>query len=227
MGRARGHRPYASDGAGTGAPPLRIGWGGHGGTAPTVQSNRHHNRIIMKYDAAKHHRRSIRLKGYDYSQAGAYFVTICIKDGLYTLGEIRNNQIYLSEAGLMVQTIWDELPLNYPGVEVDAFVVMPDHFHGIIVLMPENISGAIPKKPMTLPDVVQRFKSLTTAKYRHGVANLGWTPFPKKFWQRNYHEHIIRDEESCETIREYILNNPIAWEDEPLHLEKYHPQPDM
>ena len=181
----------------------------------------------MKYDAAKHHRRSIRLKEYDYSQAGAYFVTICIKDGLHTLGEIRNSQIYLSEPGLMVQTIWNELPLHYPGVEVDAFVVMPDHFHGIIVLMPDNISGAIPKKPMTLPDVVQRFKSLTTAKYRHGVANLGWTPFPKKFWQRNYHEHIIRDEESCKKIREYILNNPIAWEDEPLHLEKYHPQPDM
>ncbi len=181
----------------------------------------------MKYDAAKHHRRSIRLKGYDYSQAGAYFVTICINGGLHTLGKIHDSQIYLSEPGLMVQNVWDELPLYYPGVEVDVFVSMPDHIHGIIFLTGNNISGDRPNKPMTLGDVVHRFKSLTTAKYRHGVAKLGWTPFPKKFWQRNYHEHIIRDEESWENIREYILNNPIAWEDEPLHLEKYHPLPDL
>lgn len=181
----------------------------------------------MKYDAAKYHRRSIRLKGYDYSQVGAYFVTICINGGLHTLGEISNSQIYLSEPGLMVQTVWDELPLNYPGVEVDAFVLMPDHIHGIIVLTRDNISSANPNKLMTLGDVVHRFKSLTTAKYRHGVANIGWTPFPKKFWQRSYHEHIIRDEESWENIREYILNNPIAWEDQPLHLKKYHPLPDL
>jgi putative transposase len=123
--------------------------------------------------------------------------------------------------------VWDELPLNYPGVEVDAFVLMPDHIHGIIVLTGDNNSRDRPNKPMTLPDVVHRFKSLTTTKYRHGVKNLGWTPFPKKFWQRNYYEHIIRDEESWEKIREYILNNPIAWEEEPLHLEKYHPLPDL
>jgi REP element-mobilizing transposase RayT len=204
----------------------------------------------MKYDASKHHRRSIRLKGYDYSQAGAYFVTICINQGLHTLGKIRNSQMYPSQPGEMVQTVWDELPLHYPGVGVDAFVLMPNHVHGIIVVqavppcLPNNTVGAdkgvgattgglpLPTgdrshKPMTLGDVVHRFKSLTTAKYRHGVSQLGWTPFPKRFWQRNYHESIIRDEQSWDTIRGYILNNPIDWESEPLHLKKYHPQPDV
>jgi REP element-mobilizing transposase RayT len=69
--------------------------------------------------------------------------------------------------------------------------------------------------------------SLTTAKDRHGLIPLGWTPFPKRFWQRNYYERIIRDEKSWEKIRGYILNNPIAWEFEASHLEKYHPHPDL
>lgn len=203
----------------------------------------------MKYDPSKHHRRSIRLKGYDYSQPGAYFVTICINQGLHTLGEIRNSRMYPSQPGQMVQKLWDELPLHYPGVAVDAFVLMPDHVHGIIIVqtvprcLPNNSAGGttgglpLPSyrpspsdratQPMTLGDVVHRFKSLTTAKYRHGVMNLGWTPFPKRFWQRNYYESIIRDEQSWDKIRGYILNNPIGWESEPLHLQKYHPQPDL
>lgn len=190
----------------------------------------------MKYDRAKYHRRSIRLQGYDYSQTGAYFVTICINGGLSTLGEIRNGQVYPSQPGEMVQTVWDELPLHYLGVAVDAFVLMPDHVHGIIVLTHDNTVGTTaeglfsptsdrPHKPMTLGNVVHRFKSLTTAKYRYGVTEWCWPPFPKRFWQRNYHEKIIRDESSLDTIRRYILNNPLAWESEPLHLQKYHPMP--
>ncbi|HEY9725433.1 MAG TPA: transposase [Chroococcales cyanobacterium] len=193
----------------------------------------------MKYDSSQHHRRSIRLKGYDYSQAGAYFVTICINQGLHALGKIRNSRIYPSQSGEMVQTVWDELPLHYPGIAVDAFVLMPNHVHGIIVLRTATTevgatTGGLPLqmgdrfyKPMTLGNVVHRFKSLTTAKYRHGVIQLGWTPFPKRFWQRNYYERIIRDEKSWEKIRGYILNNPIAWEFEASHLEKYHPHPDL
>ena len=191
----------------------------------------------MKYDPSKHHRRSIRLKGYDYSQAGAYFVTICINGGLHTLGQIKNGEIYPSESGQMVQTVWNELPFHYPGVTVDAFVLMPDHIHGIIILT-NNTVGAVPPcpppscpppsyKPMTLGDVVHRFKSLTTTKYRQGVNELGWTPFQKRFWQRNYFEKIVRNQESLDKIREYILNNPLAWESKPLHLQKYHPKPDL
>ncbi len=184
----------------------------------------------MKYDPNKHHRRCIRLRGYDYSKEGAYFVTICINGGFRFLSQITNGDIYPTATGKMVGAIWNELPLYYPGVEVDAFVLMPDHIHGIIFLTEENkervMTNGKRHKPMTLPDVVHRFKSLTTAKYRHGVIELGWPRFEKHFWQRNYYESIIRDEFSCDQIREYILNNPIAWEAEPKHLEKYHPMPE-
>jgi putative transposase len=184
----------------------------------------------MKYDPNKHHRRSIRLKGYDYSQPGAYFVTICIQGGFRFLCEILDGNIYPSESGKMVQAIWHELPLYYPGVEVDAFVLMPNHIHGIIMLTPENKKRVMPNgqicKPMTLGDVVHRFKSLTTARYRNGVINLGWPRFEKRFWQRNYYEAIIQDEIIFQKIREYILYNPIAWEADPKHLELYHPIPD-
>jgi hypothetical protein len=100
----------------------------------------------MKYDSSQHHRRSIRLKGYDYSQAGAYFVTICINQGLHALGEIRNSRMYPSQSGEMVQTVWDELPLHYPGIAVDTFVLMPNRVHGIIVLRTATTEvGAIPR----------------------------------------------------------------------------------
>jgi len=227
----------------------------------------------MKYDPNKHHRRSIRLKGYDYSQPGAYFVTICIRGNLPLLAEIRDRRIYPSLPGQMVRSIWEELPRHYPGVELDAFVLMPDHIHGIIWLTGDRAprrgnspvvapfrgvdpisklngsypahgnsvgtenraengvgTGALPlqvRKGMALGDVVHRFKSLTTAKYRQGVNQLGWLPFDKKFWQRNYYERIIRTDESLELIREYILNNPLDWERDREHRKLHHPIPDV
>lgn len=101
--------------------------------------------------------------------------------------------------------------------------------HGIVGATTPGLplpTGDRSHKPMSLGDVIHRFKSLTTAKYRHGVIQLSWTPFPKRFWQRNYYESIIRDQQSWDIMRGYILNNPIAWESELLHLKKYHPQPD-
>ena len=184
----------------------------------------------MEYDPNKHHRRSIRLKGYDYSQPGAYFVTICIQGGFRLLGEIADGNIYPSEPGKMVRAIWCELPLHYRGVEVDAFVLMPNHIHGIILLTHENKKRVMPDgqicQPMTLGNVVHRFKSLTTARYREGVINKGWHRFTKRLWQRNYYEEIIRNEMSWQIIRKYILYNPLAWEADPKHLELYHPIPE-
>jgi REP element-mobilizing transposase RayT len=184
----------------------------------------------MKYDPSRHHRHAMRLKGYDYSQPGAYFVTICIEGSFRFLSEIIDGQLYPSESGKMVQAIWDELPLYYPGVDVDVFVLMPDHVHGIILLTEENRLTVMPdgstRKPMILWDVVGRFKSLTTARYRHGVVKLGWPRFEKRFWQRSYHESIIRDEISWQKIRQYILNNPVVWENDPQHLKIYHPIPE-
>ncbi len=97
----------------------------------------------MHFDPERHHRRSIRLKGYDYSRPGAYFVTICAQNHECLFGEIQERRMILNEAGCMVQAVWHELPQHYPDVDVDAFVVMPNHVHGIIVL--KSIVGAGPR----------------------------------------------------------------------------------
>jgi hypothetical protein len=89
----------------------------------------------MAFDPERHHRRTIRLKGYDYSQPGAYFVTICIQDRAYLFGEIVDGEMRLNDAGRMVHGVWHDMPHHYRGVDIDAFVVMPNHIHGIIILV--------------------------------------------------------------------------------------------
>ena len=130
----------------------------------------------------------------------------------------------LNDAGIMIQTVWQEIPNHYPGVNVDAFVVMPNHIHGIIILVgagpcacPNSGPCAGPGQPqgvaptLSLPDVVHRFKTMTTKRYAVGVKQHGWQPFPGRLWQRNYYEHIIRDDESLNRIRQYIAENPLRW----------------
>ena len=153
----------------------------------------------MRYDPNIHHRRSIRLKGYDYSQGGAYFITICIEGRLSLLGSIAGEELRHTEAGEMVSRVWAEMPVNYPGIDVDAFVVMPDHFHGMILIEPPALA---------LPDAVHRLKSLTTALYRRGVYDRSWPAFAGRLWQRNYFERIIRDEAELVETRQYIEHNP-------------------
>jgi len=94
----------------------------------------------MKYDPAIHHRRSIRLQGYDYSQAGAYFATICTQNRECLFGEIVNGEMWLNDAGKMIQAVWDEIPAYYLGIDIDSFIVMPNHIHGIVVIV-----GAAPR----------------------------------------------------------------------------------
>jgi REP element-mobilizing transposase RayT len=122
----------------------------------------------------------------------------------------------------MVQVIWSELSLHYPGVATDVFVVMPSHFHGIVTLVgvsprahPESGQPQGIAPTISLSDLVHRFKSLTTKRYADGVKQSAWVPFPGKLWQRNYYEHIIRDEQSLHRLREYILNNPLRWSFDP------------
>ncbi|OGO51992.1 MAG: hypothetical protein A2148_04100 [Chloroflexi bacterium RBG_16_68_14] len=179
----------------------------------------------MVYDPQRHHRRSIRLLGYDYREAGAYFVTICTQNRECVFGEVVQGQMISNGPGQMVESVWHQLPQHYTGVEVDAFVVMPNHVHGIIILVgagpcacPDGSGqpqGVAPTGAMSLPDVVQRFKSLTTAKYRWGVHKDGWLPFPGRLWQRNYYEHIIRDDAELDRIRQYIHENPARWGEDP------------
>ena len=177
------------------------------------------------YNPDLHHRQSMRLYEYDYSQAGAYFVTVCTQNRDFLFGEITDGRMVPNDAGRMIQSSWDELPHHYPGIDIDAFVAMPNHIHGIIVLVgagpracPGNgklqEDGGQPRgvaPTLSLPDIVHRFKSLTTTRYKHGVQQFGWIPFPGKLWRRNYYEHIIRNEEELDRLREYIVNNPAQW----------------
>lgn len=184
----------------------------------------------MKYNPNKHHRRSIRLKGYDYTQAGAYFITICTWQRESLLGEVINGEIQLSRYGQTVQFNWDILPKRYPNVELDAFIVMPNHVHGIILLKENRLEGAgleklsvgastlsvkpAPTKSKTygLPEIVRGFKTFSGRRINQLRFQAG-TPA----WQRGYYEHIIRHEESLTAIREYIFNNPLCWEKDDLY----------
>jgi len=190
----------------------------------------------MKYDPERHHRRSVRLRGYDYSQAGAYFVTICTPDRACLFGGIADGVMRLNDAGRVVERCWHEITIHFPHVELDEFVIMPNHVHGVIVIVgaglprPYNTScagsprsyiasgaetktGAETKMgaetaPLraTLGQMVAYFKYQST---KHINIMRGTPGMP--VWQRNYYEHIIRDDESLNRIREYIVNNPMQW----------------
>ena len=196
----------------------------------------------MKYDLEEHHRRSIRLKGYDYSHTGAYFVTICTQNREYLFGDVLDGKMALNDAGQMIEKWWNKLSQKYGDVWIDTYVVMPNHFHGIITITTntvganpcirpdetnpcirpntgdhvtrgENITGENTVSPLQgLGKYISWFKRMSTNEYIRGVKQRGWPPFPGKLWQRNYYDHIIRNESELERIREYIVNNPLKWE---------------
>jgi putative transposase len=258
----------------------------------------------MSYNPHFHHRRSIRLKGYDYSGTGLYFITICLKDmaclfgkfvgaplvGAQNVGAQKTGaqktdahekgqpqgiapttaapvrasivgaqntaQLILNDAGKMVESEWLKLPERFPNIVLHEYIVMPNHFHAILEIVPATNPDAVgatlvvaqnvvaqntvdvqnnvaqntvdavgaplvvaqnvvaqntvaPTK--TVGDMVGAFQSIVTVNYIHGVKTLNWTPFNGKLWHRNYWEHIIRDEQSYQTISDYIINNPSNW----------------
>lgn len=182
----------------------------------------------MKFNPDIHHRRSIRLKNYNYSQAGLYFITICVHDRLPLFGKIIDGEMLLNAAGYMVANQWLLLPYRFPSIVLHEYVVMPNHFHGVI----ESV-GAIPcgclifcgcpekegiNPAPTVGDVVGAFKSLSTNEYIRNVKQNEWQPFNKKLWQRNYYEHIIRNEEAYLKIAEYIQTNPLRWREDTYHV---------
>ncbi len=170
---------------------------------------------MMIYNSDKHDRKTIRLKGYDYAQNGAYFVTICIKNKECISGEILDGKIVLNDVGEMIQSVWNGLPEHYPHVELDQFVVMPNHMHGIVVISNDNYKGGEtpPLRKRTLGQIIAYFKYQTT-KQINQRRNTPGIPV----WQRNYFDRIIRNETELNHIRRYILNNPLKW-----HLDKENP----
>jgi len=162
-----------------------------------------------------HGRRSIRLTNYDYSQEGAYFVTVCIQNRDCLLGEITGAEMGLLDAGWMVMRVWNDMTGRFPGVEAGEFVVMPNHVYGIVTvgapLVGDQNHRAGTRPAPTLGDIVGAFKSITTTEYIAGVHQHGWRPFHRRLWQSNYYEHVIRNEHELTLIMEYVNTNHLKW----------------
>ena len=158
-------------------------------------------------------RHPIRLRGYDYSTPGAYFVTLCTENRRCDFGTIRDGLVSLTALGLLIHNTWIETCSFCAGVSADAFVVMPNHLHAV-VLLKDNTAGQISPRTMStgLPSLIRRFKMLSTARASHTKVTRE-SPLPHgHLWQRSYYEHVIRDDDSLERIREYISTNPLRWE---------------
>lgn len=204
---------------------------------------------FSKFDPKKHLRKSIRLKGYDYTQCGKYFVTICSQYHDCLFGGIKNGKMILNDAGKMIKKWYLELPNRFQDIKCGEYVIMPNHFHAIIInsgnhvevsnnyhenkqmdnrfdedgknLLGKNRNNRLDEHEKSklgehigspLHKVIGWFKTMTTNEYIRGVKQLGWEPFNGKLWQRNYHEHIIRNKDSYLTIKNYIMNNPKNWD---------------
>ncbi|MFN6232558.1 MAG: transposase [Dolichospermum sp.] len=195
----------------------------------------------MTYNPDIHKRQSIRLKGYDYSQSGLYFITICCYQRECLFGNIMNSQIILNNFGQLIKEEWLKSAEIRKEIEFDDFVIMPNHFHGIVIINQEinsdfmkndvdfqdnnvgangrsplqQIKSSRPKismKPKSISSLIAGFKSATTKKINI-IRNTPQNPV----WQRNYYDHIIRNDESLARIREYVQNNPLSWENDQLH----------
>ena len=165
------------------------------------------------YDQEKHYRRSIRLKEYDYSQTGAYFVTVCVQDRKFLFGDIIDGTMQLNKYGQTAMECWGKIPRHFMDVTSDVFVVMPNHLHGIVVIVNDGRGMACHAPtnryfgkpiPNSLSTIIGSFKSAVT-KY----INLSRNTSGAIVWQRNYYEHIIRNKNELNRIREYIINNPL------------------
>ena len=167
------------------------------------------------YDPEIHHRRSIRWRHYDYSQPGFYYVTICVQGHRTLLGRVSAGIMELNDAGRMVDTTWRDIPQLFPSMRPDEHVTMPNHFHGILQIVSRSQEEVAP----TLADAVGAFKSKCTDAYIARVDDLNWPRFDGRFWPRNSYEHVIRDNDELEKIRQYIQQNPLRWS-----CDRYNPE---
>lgn len=240
----------------------------------------------MKYNPNIHNRKSIRLRNYDYSQNGLYFITICTQNRENLFGKIENSEMISNDAGIMIDKIWNELIIRFQNIKLYESIIMPNHIHGIIRLtgrgepcvrplydpyvidnknninrdndnndgnrvnndnnndnndnqnqkMGEHkvrpygsngpngsngsngMNGSNGTLDGSIGRIIQGFKSLTTNDYIKNVKNNNkWQPFDKKLWQRDYWDHIIRDEKAYNNISNYIKNNPAKWQMDKLN----------
>jgi putative transposase len=155
------------------------------------------------------YRRSIRLKGYDYATPGIYFLTICTKDRNDLFGEIISGQMSLNDLGNIIAEDWKAIPERISVVRIEEFVIMPNHLHGLIEIQDRQLSPD--EKRWNLGQIVAYFKYRLTKRYNYLLESGDL----RKLWQRNYYEHIVRNERSLVAIREYIFSNPLNWAEDP------------
>ncbi|MFK8009815.1 MAG: transposase [Saprospiraceae bacterium] len=172
-----------------------------------------------QYNPKKHHRRSIRLKDYDYSQEGLYFITICVQNKVCLFGKIEEGKMIFNSAGEMIEKEWLKIPERFPNTILHEYVVMPNHFHAIIEILNDQIEHGEKLQTIasSMGDIIGAFKSIVTNEYIQGVKKLDWKPFNKRLLQRNYWEHIIRNTNSFLTISNYIKENPVNWKHDKFH----------
>jgi putative transposase len=158
------------------------------------------------YNPKKHHRNSIRLRGYDYAGGGLYFLTLCAYQKMCIFGSILNDTMHASPYGEILKEEWLLSSQIRPGILLDEWILMPNHFHALVTLPQSFLETTTPRPPRSLGSFVAGFKSATTRRIRAmaGIADLS-------VWQRNYFERIIRDQNELETVRAYIQNNPRNW----------------
>jgi len=166
---------------------------------------------------------SLRLTEFDYSLPNAYFVTLVCQDRIDRFGCIVDCLVERNSIGKMVHQYWLDLPNRFPSIQLDEFILMPNHFHGIVILDQSDVGASLVdariKKPWvgtsptpTLGDVIGTFKSITTLEYLRGIKTYKWPPIDGKMWQRNYYDRIIRNDREMKAIRKYIADNPINWD---------------
>ena len=176
-------------------------------------------------------RKRIRLKGYDYTTPGYYFITIKVKERAEDLCKIENGKMILNESGKIMETVWKELPQHYPNCKLDEYVIMPDHFHGIIqIIKRREGSVTLPKKNEHrnktnnertienkkpnisihgLPEIIRGFKTFSSKQINEKIKS------GNKFeWQKSYYDRIIRTERELENVRKYIISNPVNLKNE-------------
>jgi len=189
---------------------------------------------MTQFDPKKHHRRSIRLPNYDYTQAGAYYITVVTHNRELLFGEVVDGEMKLSNLGQIAQREWERLPKRFNQIELGAFVVMPDHVHGIIIIHDNRrgtagvlriiVPGRIRRAPTGETVIVERFGkpvpgSIPTIirSYKSAVAlriNYARPSDSTPVWQKNYYEHVIRNEQDMQAKWDYIESNPANWEND-------------
>ena len=163
--------------------------------------------MILKNIYKKKNRKLNRLKNYDHSQKGSYFVTICIKNREEILGEIENNKLILNRYGKTVNNFWLEIPNHYKNVQLDEFIIMPNHMHGIVIIDNNNVGTeqcSVPtmKRYGLLSKIIKSFKEMSVKSIKKGFNKRDFV------WQRSFYDSVIRTKESLINIRRYIINNP-------------------